>query len=148
VEKKHNSIKYNMLLIELFHIIENNINQGKTLKECKELLQNYNEVDYLQYVTKNINKYNRHTVYKNDKIELVIITWNKGQSSGFHSHPGECIFKILENQMNEIIKKDESIIQTNMYYIDDIGYIDNDIGIHNIVAVEDTVTLHIYSPPF
>ena len=137
-----------MLLIELFHTIEKNINQGKTLKECKELLQNYNEVDYLQYVTKNIKKYNRHTVYKNERIELVIITWTKGQSSGFHSHPGECIFKILDNEMSEIIKKDESIIQTNMYHIDDIGYIDNDIGIHNMVAVEDTVTLHLYSPPF
>jgi hypothetical protein len=30
----------------------------------------------------------------------------------------------------------------------DIGYIDNSIGIHNMTALYDTVTLHIYSPPF
>ena len=137
-----------MLLIELFNTIEKNINLGKTLKECMTLLQDYNRVDYLQYVSKNIKKYNRHTVYKNDRIELVIITWTKGQSSGFHSHPGECIFKVLENQMSEIIKKDESIFESNIYHIGDIGYIDNDIGIHNMTAIDDSVTLHLYSPPF
>jgi len=137
-----------MLLIELFHTIENNIKQGKTIKECTTLLHDYNEIDYKQYITKNTKKYNRHILYKNDQIELVIITWCKGQSSGFHSHPGECVFKILQNQMSEIIKKDENIIKTNMYYKDDIGYIDNNIGIHNMTAVDDSITLHIYSPPF
>jgi hypothetical protein len=137
-----------MLLIELFNTIEKNINLGKTLKECMTLLEDYNASDYKQYVKQNAKKYNRQIVYKNDTIELVIITWSKDQSSGFHSHPGECIFKVLENNMSEIIKKNEKIIQTNIYNINDIGYIDNNIGIHNMLAMDDSVTIHLYSPTF
>jgi hypothetical protein len=136
-----------MNLIELFTMIENKISLGNSLKDCADILNLYNSKDYAQYVKKNKNKYNRKVVISNKKMELVVITWSKGQSSGYHRHPGECIFKIIENSILEEKKcKDTNI--NHIYNTGDIGYIDNSIGIHNMIAMSDAVTLHIYSPPF
>jgi hypothetical protein len=136
-----------MSLIDLFTMIENKISLGNSLKDCADILSLYNSKDYTNYVKKDENKYNRKVVISNKDIELVIITWSNGQSSGFHGHPGECIFKVLENTIHEE-KKCKDINKERIYNIGDIGYIDNSIGIHNMIAVTDAVTLHIYSPPF
>ena len=136
-----------MNLIDLFTIIENKISLGNSLKDCVDILNLYNSKDYSNYVIKNENKYNRKVVISNKDIELVIITWSNGQSSGFHGHPGECIFKVLENTIHEE-KKCKNMNKEHIYNIGDIGYIDNSIGIHNMIAVSDAVTLHIYNPPF
>jgi len=137
-----------MNLIELFYNIEYKISLGWTLKDCLEILNLYNGDDYINYVKKNKNKYNRHVVISNKNIELVIITWSKGQNSGYHSHPGDCIFKIIENNIvEEKLDLTNKIIE-QVYKEGDIGYINNSIGIHNMISIVDTVTLHIYSPPF
>jgi|688.fasta_scaffold167600_2 hypothetical protein len=136
-----------MSLIDLFSTIEHKISLGNTLKDCIDIVNMYNSKDYTHYVKKNENKYNRAVVISNKDIELVIITWSMGQSSGFHGHPGECIFKVLENSIHEE-NKSKDINTERVYYEGDIGYIDNSIGIHNMTALYDTVTLHIYSPPF
>jgi len=136
-----------MNLIDLFSTIEHKISLGNTVKDCIDIVNMYNSNDYTDYVKKNENKYNRAIVISNKDIELVIITWSMGQSSGFHGHPGECIFKVLENSINEE-NKSADINTYRVYYEGDVGYINNSIGIHNMTALSDTVTLHIYSPPF
>ena len=136
-----------MNLQDLFSMVENKISLGNSLKDCEDIINMYNSKDYNKYVKKNENKYNRNVVFSNKEIELVIITWCNGQSSGFHGHPGECIFKVLENSIHEE-KKCTDINTVRIYNTGDIGYIDNSIGIHNMIAITDTVTLHIYSPPF
>jgi hypothetical protein len=136
-----------MSLIDLFCLIENKISLGNTLKDCADIINMYNSKDYIDYVKKNENKYNRKVVISNKEMELVIITWSIGQSSGFHGHPGECIFKVLENSIHEE-KKCIDINTSRIYNTGDIGYIDNSIGIHNMIAMSDAVTLHIYSPSF
>ena len=136
-----------MSLIDLFSTIEHKISLGNTLKDCTDIINMYNSNDYINYVKKNKHKYNRAVVISNKKMELVIITWSLGQSSGFHGHPGECIFKVLENSIHEE-NKCNNVNTEREYYKGDIGYIDNSIGIHNMTALYDTVTLHIYSPPF
>jgi hypothetical protein len=160
-----------MNLIELFNRIESNIINGNTLKDCSSIIKDYNETDYIKYIQKDTNKYYRNIVMKNENIELVVITWSKGQSSGFHGHPGECIFKVLENEITEeLLTINTNTINTtdttntpdtinntntintpdttNVYNRGDIGYIDNSIGTHRMVSPEDSVTLHIYYPPF
>jgi hypothetical protein len=136
-----------MNLIDLFNQIEHKISSGDNLQDCIELLKIYDSEDYIQYIKKNENKYYRNVVISNKQIELVIITWCSGQSSGFHGHPGECIFKVLENSINEEVINEDSKIE-HTYCSGNIGYIDNSIGFHNMTAINDTVTLHIYSPPF
>jgi len=50
------------------------------------------------------NKYNRNTVYENENIEMVIISWNNNQKSGLHDHPKNgCLMKILDGELNEYI---------------------------------------------
>jgi hypothetical protein len=141
------SIKYIMNLIDLFNQIDHKISSGDNLQDCIKLLKTYDSKDYIHYIKKNENKYHRNVVISNKQIELVIITWSSGQSSGFHGHPGECIFKVLENSINEEIIKGDLRIE-HRYNPNNIGYIDNSIGFHNMAAINDTVTLHIYSPPF
>ena len=144
-------IKINLLnimkLIDLFNQIEHKILSGDKLKDCIELLNIYDSKDYISYVNKNENKYNRKVVSSNNQIELVIITWCRGQSSGFHGHPGECIFKVLENSIHEKVMNGDIQIEST-YKTGNVGYIDNLIGTHNMTALNDAVTLHIYSPPF
>jgi hypothetical protein len=136
-----------MNLQDLFSMIENKISSGECIKNSIDLINMYNSIDYKKYVKKNENKYNRTVVFSNKKIELVIITWCNGQSSGYHGHPGECIFKVLENSILEEKLRDHDY-KERIYNVGDVGYIDNSIGIHNMIAKSDTVTLHIYSPPF
>jgi hypothetical protein len=148
-----------MNLIELFNRIESNIINGNTLEDCYSIINDYNDTDYIKYIQKDTNKYYRNIVMKNENIELVVITWSKGQSSGFHGHPGECIFKVLENEIKEeLLTNTPDTINntntintpdtTNVYNRGDIGYIDNSIGTHRMVSHNDSVTLHIYYPPF
>lgn len=136
-----------MNLQDLFSMIENKISSGECIKNSIDLIKMYNSIDYKKYVKKNENKYNRTVVFSNKKIELVIITWCNGQSSGYHGHPGECIFKVLENSILEEKLRDHDY-KERIYNVGDVGYIDNSIGIHNMIATSDTVTMHIYSPPF
>ena len=90
-----------MNLLELFSIIDHKISLGCSLKDCEQHLHEYACNDYLAYVKQDPNKYSRQVVVSNQRIELVVITWRQGQSSGLHGHPGDCIFKILENCMKE-----------------------------------------------
>ena len=136
-----------MSLIDLFSTIEHKISLGHRLKDCADIINLYNSNDYTNYVKKNINKYNRSIVISNNEMELVIITWSMQQSSGFHGHPGECIFKVLENSIHEE-NQCENVNTKRVYNEGDIGYIDNSIGIHNMTALYDAVTLQIYSPAF
>lgn len=137
-----------MNLIELFNNIENNMSLGKTLKDCIEYLDLYNANDYLNYIKKDKNKYNRNVVISNKNIELVVITWSKGQTSGYHGHPGDCIYKIIENSIEEEKLDVDNKIINKVYNEGDVGYINNSIGVHNMIARVDAVTLHVYSPPF
>ena len=154
-----------MNLIELFNRIESNIINGNTLEDCFSIINDYNGSDYIDYIHKDTNKYYRNIVMKNRNIELVVITWSKGQSTCFHSHPGECIFKVLENEITEELLKNtpdssntantpdttnltNTTNTTNVYNTGDIGYIDNSIGTHRMLSSNDSVTLHIYYPPF
>jgi hypothetical protein len=38
-------------------------------------------------------------------------------------------------------------IKNTIYNMNDVSYIDDMIGMHKIIALEDSISLHIYSPP-
>lgn len=137
-----------MNLIELFSIIDHKLSLGCSLKDCGALLHEYNSDDYLSYVKPDENKYSRQVVISNQRAELVVITWRQGQTSGFHGHPGDCIFKMLQNCMNEEKIDPNNKIIEHVYNEKESGYICNAIGIHNMTASSDAVSLHVYSPPF
>ncbi len=119
-------------------------NSNSNLKCINSILYSFNPIDYYNFVKNNNNSYNRHTVFNNNLLELVIITWLPGQSSGFHKHYNQCVFKVLENNICE-----KFLCGTKRtLYTGEIGYIDNKLEEHNMINLSiwsKTVTLHVYT---
>lgn len=137
-----------MTLKNLYNILNKNIISCKNLKKHNYLLKNYVDLDWKKYVKINDKTYNRQIYKKNDLFEIVIITWKNNQSTKIHGHPENgCLFKVLQGNIDEIIYTDE--INYNNYKINDVNYIDNTIGKHQMINKDlISVSLHIYSPPF
>ena len=137
----------------LFNSINENLKNGKILEDLKELIKSYEGSDWKDYILFSDDKYQRNTVYTNDLIELVIISWNNNQISGIHDHPENgCLLKILQGELNEHnyeIKDNElQLINIRNCKIGSVGYQEGKTGLHNIVNKDNkTVSLHIYSPP-
>lgn len=137
----------------LFKCLDDQIKNGKKLKELEYLISNYKGTDWINYAIFNKNKYNKNSIYSNNLIELVIISWNNNQSSGIHDHPKNgCLMKIIHGELNEYIyqknNKELNLIDINYCMEDSIGYQEGSNGIHNIINCDcKTVTLHVYSPP-
>ena len=142
-----------MSLLKLFNNLNSLIANKSKLINLKYLLEEYNDIDWKKYIKINDKKYNRHIVYKNENLELLIITWNKNQFTKIHDHPKNgCLFKILDGYIYEYRYNNLNDIKFNdikMYKKNDISYIDNSLGFHKMINDEDIcVSLHIYSPPF
>ena len=129
------------------------MNINNTLLNGKKYLENYNSLDYKKFINLKNNIYNKELVYRDNKFELFIISWNKNQYSGIHNHSGKgCLFKILEGEIVESrynIKnlEKESMIKYDKY--SDISYIDNRLYYHKMENIFNIpcISLHIYSPP-
>lgn len=108
----------------------------------KNLLSTYTKDDWKNYVIFDESKYKRNLVYKNETFEILILCWKEKQESPIHDHPKNgCIFKVLQGSIVEVKKDTQHTLNIN-----DIGY---SIGknVHQIKALEDSVSLHVYSPP-
>ena len=93
-------------LKDFFYFIESKLKNNISLKDLVDDVKNYNDDDWKKYIKINPSSYNRHTVYKNDLLELVIITWKPKQRSHIHGHPKNgCIFKIMQGNINEYFYK-------------------------------------------
>lgn len=143
------------MLYNLFDTIETKLKNNEKLESLMPIVNKYNEDDWKKYIKINKKNYSRNIVKKNKIMELVIITWDKGQKSNRHGHPvGGCIFKVLKGNINEKFFKTmnpkENHQHLNQYQENDVGYIDNTLGYHLVHNVKDDVcvSLHIYSPPF
>ena len=139
-----------MSLQVLFNSINNNVKNGIKLDKLKDLIYKYNSTDWKQFIKLNPVKYNRHIVFKNENVELLVVTWNKNQSTKIHGHPKNgCLFKILEGYIDEHKYENDDKTVINTFKQNDVGYIDNSIGYHKMVNDDNIcVSLHIYSPPY
>ena len=141
------------LLRTLFLTINNKLKKGQKLKDLKSILEEYNGVDWKDYITFNNEKYTRNTVFINNNIELIIISWNNNQTSGIHDHPENgCLMKILQGELDEhnyeINENKLNLLNIRNCKEGSIGYKEGELGLHNIINKDNkTVSLHIYSPP-
>lgn len=139
-----------MTLKKLFLSVNNEMKKRVHLKNMRPIINKYNNIDWKKYVYFDNNKYNRNTVYKNENIEMVIISWNNNQKSGLHDHPKNgCLMKILDGELNEYIYNEKlNLLKINNCKKDCISYQEGKNGIHDIINKNNkTVSLHIYSPP-
>nr|QFG74228.1 MAG: cysteine dioxygenase type I [Megaviridae environmental sample] len=107
-------------------------------------------INYFEkYNIKNDSEFEKITIYKNLDYELVLINWKKNYNTDYHNHPKNgCVMKILKGELQEdkIVYQPYKNIFTKKYKKNDTGFIKGG-EIHNITALEDSISLHIYSPP-
>lgn len=133
---------------QLFKKITSEI-KTKDLWLLTNIVNEYNDTDYQKYIEYDQNTYNKKILYKNKKIELVLICWKKGQISEIHDHAKHgCILKLLNGYIKET-RYTPNLTNESITYIrsNDTSYIDDLHGYHKIEALQDSVSLHIYSPP-
>jgi predicted metal-dependent enzyme (double-stranded beta helix superfamily) len=126
-------------------------NPNNSIRSVHKLLKNYNGNDWQKYVAFNKKKYKRICLkqFSSPYFEFILICWKKGQNAPIHNHPKKgCLVKILKGQLKEIYY-DHNLIQTNqsIYSDNSVSYLDDTIGYHEIIPLEDTISLHIYAPP-
>ena len=135
------------MLSDLIKDLDIHLRQFSGMKSLKHIDCNLDELR--EFVFFDIEKYKKNVVYRNSIYEIILITWLPGQQTKLHEHPKNgCIMKILEGELTENLYTPEKIID-NIYKKEDISYIDNTIGKHIISnnSNENTISLHIYSPP-
>jgi predicted metal-dependent enzyme (double-stranded beta helix superfamily) len=114
-------------------------------------IEKYNSEDWKKFISINEKSYDRIMVYKNENIEIYIITWNSNQNARIHDHSEKgCYLKILQGCLEEKIYDNElNLLSTNIIKEGDISFMHNKIGFHSIHNNTNkiSVSLHIYSPP-
>ena len=135
-------------ILSLVNLIEPIIKNETCLLEILDIIKSFNFSDFPRY--QNDRKFLKRKIFQGKTFEIFLIFWPKDYCKDYHKHPNNgCILKVLNGQLLEIIKENEhSPIEKQ--YIRDIGntsYIDNYKGTHKIIALEDSLSIHIYSPP-
>ena len=136
-------------LIQLFFQYEKNLN-NQSLDTLLRYAQEYNGNDWKEYISFSDIGYQRRRIIAGNQVEILILSWKKGQCSKIHDHPENgCILKVLSGKIKEKrYSKRMELEKEHVYQTDQISYIDNLKHYHSIEPLEDTVSLHIYSPPF
>ena len=126
------------------------------LSDIRYLVEKYDGTDWKLYVKYLDDDYNKILMYKNNDFDVYIICWKKGQSTRIHDHPvSGCLMKVLHGSLEENLYRNNNylgkinnlkFICKNILNINDVGYQINNNIIHGIIAHEDSVSLHIYSP--
>ena len=139
-------------------------NKNKTLKDCLPILNEYNSLDYLQFIKKEnmklMSKKGNYIKIKIDKLgmykpvnfDAYLIIWYNDGYSPIHNHPERgCIFKVLAGSIREIrysknrfVELSDSTIQKG-----DCSYIHDNTALHKVKNREIcslSISLHIYSP--
>ena len=110
-----------------------------------------NNFDYEKYLNFSDDSYKKTLICSGKGIDVYIICWKIGQCSEIHSHPEKgCTMIVLEGALEEITytqfdythylsEIDKRIIKTN-----DSAYNHGSKILHQIRAISDTVSLHVY----
>jgi len=133
-------------LKELGDIVSNELINNKNLKDLSDILNQYDGNDWLDFI-RITETYNKHSVYKNDLIEIYIITWSFNQSSPIHNHPQNgCLLRLLSgNLCEEIYDSDLNFKTRNRLAKNDISYMEGNKIVHRIMNYDQiSVSVHIY----
>ena len=151
------------MIRDLLKVITIKLNATKLSRElknnhsvlsCLDDIKNYNNKDWEKYkssFTENYNKdkkYYKNIIFKNDDLELILIKWERNAETTIHSHPKNgCILKLLEGKLKEERFINNKLYNSNELSVDSVGYMHDSLGSHKITALEDSYSLHLYSPP-
>lgn len=140
----------------LYNFIDNNLNNGNTLKDIKSDIYLFINQDIVEYCKKkaifyNDKKYNKIKLhdYSNDLFEMILINWDESAETPIHDHAQNgCVLCLLNGELKEtIFNKNLSMSYGTLYKPMCVSYMDNYIGYHKIKCIKKATSLHIYSPP-
>jgi cysteine dioxygenase len=131
------------------------------LDELTEFAKSYKLPDKLP-ISYNPDHYTRTPLYKNDYLEIVLICFEKGQSSSIHDHQGSnCIVRVISGKLLETLFDENkeylfSDKPANYSYSSHHDISEGDISgldgtqVHQLSCLNGTgsVLVNFYSPPF
>ncbi|TMW64872.1 hypothetical protein Poli38472_009039 [Pythium oligandrum] len=86
---------------------------------------------------------------------LMLICWNRGKYSPIHDHPSDgCWVKCIQGHVNEVRyeRRGERLVETsNIVLTDGVTYMDDSLGFHKVGNPRedmDSITMHLYAPPY
>jgi len=125
---------------------------NSTIHHFTETLKKYNGTDWKTKVVFTENKYNRIKLFSNKNFEVYLICWLENQESRIHNHPEQgCVLKLLEGSLEEqlFFKEDENLrkYREKNILLNTVSYTHDIFGFHKIKANENSVSIHVYSPP-
>ncbi len=152
--------------------MESTKNTQKPLEKISELIQVLDEeertkyttilktmklpiADFEKHATWSESCYTRNCIVENDDFELILICWEKGQSTAIHDHGGEeCWVYFVEGNFTEhIYAEDEkgklSVVKTTNTKPGDVAYMIDFMGYHNLENQSNkrSMSLHLYAKP-
>lgn len=136
----------------LFNAVNKNLflhDLDKMINICNEWIIQQKFVK-IEKVINNQKNYEKYYLFENDKLSLVLIKWNKDSFTKIHDHPDKgCIMRILQGKLKEeTYSLRLNLVSTNILTEDKIGYKKGNRILHKIIALEDSVSLHVYIPGF
>jgi cysteine dioxygenase len=98
--------------------------------------------------------YTRTTVYRDERLEVVVICFADGQTTSVHDHQGSnCVIRVLRGKIleNHFVAAGEQVDLLGSHYLQpgDVSGLDGQ-QIHQLCNLDrrGTVLLNFYSPPF
>lgn len=86
--------------------------------------------------------YTRHLIQKTIDFEVYVITWAAGAETPFHGHPDDgCWMRIVSGKLREQTPNTDRI-----FTVGDTGFQKGIDGVHKIIALTDSKSLHLYKP--
>ena len=117
----------------------------------QSILKDYLGNDWEKYIEYSPKTYTRILLCSDHSFELLLICWDKKQSSRIHNHPKKgCILKVLSTLSGLTERKyssDKIFTSSRKLLAGDVSYIDDSLGLHQILNGDSqSVSLHLYSP--
>lgn len=111
--------------------------------------------DVAPYIEYRAESYARRCVVRRENYEVLVLTWRPSQGSAAHDHSGSlCGLKVVQGTLIEQFfasSCDGNVYKTTASRLGPGGIaVDPGVVVHslaNATAVEDLVTVHVYSPP-
>lgn len=134
-------------------------NQSGTIVNCIYDMKYYQATDWKKHKpyffnldnsldTPGEKNYYKNIIYQDDAFELILIKWEKGSETSIHEHPDNgCILKLLEGKLKEERYDKFKKYKSSELTVNSVGYMHDNLGAHKIIALEESYSLHLYSPP-
>ncbi len=137
-------------LIDVYKFL---IDENTKFEDCQNLLETLHldtEILHKNYFNTS-EPFQKIKIFSNSRFDVYLILWKMNYKSGYHDHSNNgCFLKVLSGNLTEYIMMNDGSVDKNILKENQVSFIHNNIGLHSIEnksSDEDSISLHIYSPP-